>query len=182
MANLDHHLASSIHQPRSFVCPGRNCKGAFVSVSALILHGESGTCPSGITRKTINDYVVRLDRSNVITNPNRLITSGGGRLSAPEPTRTYATPQSWNGRAYKCFLCHKECSTLKGLNFHLASPVHEAKIYRCPNATCRAEFSALSGLSQHVEGGYCGVQRFKQVKDIMASIQSGIRAIALLRR
>ncbi|KLO16576.1 hypothetical protein SCHPADRAFT_901374 [Schizopora paradoxa] len=178
-SNLDHHLASSIHKPRAFACPGRNCNKAFVSISALILHAESGTCPSGTTRKTVNEYVVRMDRTNVITNPNRLITSGG--VSAPPAqTRTYATAQAWNGRAYECFLCHKEFRALSALNAHLASPVHQSKIYRCPNVgACGMEFVALSGLSQHVEGGSCGVQRFRQVRDMMAQIQSGMRAIAL---
>lgn len=82
-SNLEHHLGSSIHKPRNVICPGRGCGRGFVSASALILHAESVSCAAGITRQIVNDYVVRLDRNNVITNPARLITGPSGARSAP---------------------------------------------------------------------------------------------------
>ncbi|KAI0049135.1 hypothetical protein FA95DRAFT_1604666 [Auriscalpium vulgare] len=176
-SNLTHHLNSSTHQPRNVRCPGRGCGRAFVSMSALTLHFESGTCPSGLTREQLNKAVVRLDRNNVVTNPNRLIAGPQGQ-SAPASTKSYATARAWNGVAYECFLCNKVFSTLHALNMHLASPRHEDKIYRCPKGDCMQEYSTLSALCQHVENGSCGVRRFRQVQDMMDGLVNGMRSLA----
>jgi len=68
---------------------------------------EAGTCASGITRRMIDDLVrhtpathltlkiTRLDRGNVITNPNRMIAGGTG-MSPSQSTRVYATEQSYD--------------------------------------------------------------------------------------
>ncbi|KAH8108274.1 hypothetical protein DFH11DRAFT_1843621 [Phellopilus nigrolimitatus] len=178
-ANLESHRASSIHTPRTIVCPGRNCGRAFVSVSALLLHAESGGCPSGITRQAVDAFVARMDRRNVITNPARMI-SGPGGYSPPTETQylvTHAT--TWNGDAYECFLCNNEFATLLSLDRHLRSPRHRERIYRCPGARCGLEYSALSALCQHVERGGCGVRTNRQVQDVMGRLTSGMRTIAI---
>jgi hypothetical protein len=59
----------------------------------------------------------------------------------------------------------------------LDSSRHREKIYRCPDAGCRQEYSALSALFQHVEFGSCGVQRFREVNDVLDSLKEGLRAI-----
>ncbi|KAA1478130.1 hypothetical protein DENSPDRAFT_787681 [Dentipellis sp. KUC8613] len=175
-SNLDSHLGSSVHQPRNVICPGRGCGRAFVSGSALVLHFESGTCPSGLTRQELNRLVVRADRNNLITNPSRLIAGSDG-ARAPPITKTWATERSWNGYAYECFLCNRCFGTLVSLNKHLQSPRHEEKIYRCPNATCQMQFPTLSSFVQHAENGRCGVRQFKQVKNALDEIVGGMRSL-----
>ncbi|KAH8108823.1 hypothetical protein DFH11DRAFT_1843359 [Phellopilus nigrolimitatus] len=178
-ANLESHRASSTHTPRTIVCPGRNCRKAFVSVSALILHAESGRCPSGITRQAVDAFVAQMDRQNVITNPARMIGEPGD-YGAPAETRylvSHAT--TWNGDAYECFLCNNEFATLLSLDRHLRSPRHRERIYRCPGPGCGLEYSALSALCQHVERGGCGIKTNRQVQDIMDRLTSGMMAIAI---
>ena len=178
-SNLKSHLNSSIHKPRNVYCPGANCGRSFVSISALMLHFEAGTCPSGMTRSELNRIVARADHKNVITNPSRLI-SGPDGPTPPTVTKTWATERSWNGSAYECFLCHATFRSLMALNTHLNSPRHQEKIYRCPNrTTCGVEFRTLSALTQHVEAEKCGVHRFKEVQDALDSLISGVRRIAL---
>ncbi|TFY54250.1 hypothetical protein EVG20_g9784 [Dentipellis fragilis] len=176
-SNLDSHLSSSVHQPRNVFCPGRGCNRAFVSASALVLHFESGICPSGLTRQELNRLVVRADRDNLITNPERLIAGPDG-ARAPPTTTTWATELSWNGDAYQCFLCNRCFGKLVSLNSHLQSPRHEEKIYRCPNATCQMQFTTLGSFVQHAENGGCGVRQFKQVKSALDEmIVGGMRSL-----
>ncbi|KAI9454521.1 hypothetical protein F5148DRAFT_1151681 [Russula earlei] len=174
--NLRQHLDSKIHQPANVRCPGRGCGRLFISHGALTLHFESGTCPSGMTRGELNRLVVRADRNNYITNPDRLLT---GPLGQPLAKSTWATELSWNGEEYECFLCHSTFATLGRLNLHLQSPRHEEKIYRCPKSDCRTQFVTLSGLCQHVEGGSCGVRIFRRVRDVMESLKKGFNALTV---
>ncbi|KAF8510581.1 hypothetical protein BU17DRAFT_77664 [Hysterangium stoloniferum] len=160
-SNLDGHLNSSTHKPKSVMCPGRNCGRGFVSMSALILHFESGTCPSGMTRAELNRNVARL-------------------ITGPEVVQTWATERSWNGYAYECFLCHGTFGALRSLNAHLQSPRHQAKIYRCPNrAGCGTKFSVLSSLTQHVKSGKCGVNRFREVQNAMDALVNGVKRLGM---
>jgi len=178
-SNLRHHLNSRLHRPADVRCPGRGCNKAFVSHAALVLHFESGTCPSRMTREQLNRLVVRADTNNYITNPNRLLTGPMGRYEPPAPTTKWATDRSWNGYAYECFLCNRTFDTLVRLNQHLKSPFHEDRIYRCPKSDCRIEFVTLSGLCQHVEGGSCGVRMFRQVRDVMDSLTRGFNTLTM---
>lgn len=138
----------------------------------MILHLESGTCKSGVNRQKVNQYVRQLDRNNVITNPSRLLTAGDN-----DDTTYIATEASWNGRAYECVLCHNDFRTLRDLNRHLASPRHQAKVYKCPLNTCQVHFGTLSALCQHIESEKCGVSKFKAVQRTMDSMLSGVRRI-----
>jgi len=142
---------------------------AFINKSALILHLESGSCQSGVTRRMVDNWVRTKDRSNVITNPARLITAGErGNV------QLIATEQSWNGQAFECVLCHNQFRALLDLNRHLASPRHQEKVYRCPLSTCQAHFVSLSGLCQHIESERCGVTKFKVVQDTMNNLFNGL--------
>jgi len=181
--NLDAHLRSRIHQPANYKCPMVGCQQRFISAAAVVLHMESGTCTSGISRALIDRYIVQHDVRNVITNPSRLITAGQGGERQLQPTPQYiATQRSWNGSGYECYFCHKEFRYLAQLNQHLASPKHsqpEEKIYRCPNRNCGAQKSTLSGLCQHIESGSCGVNKFASVGDALDSFVSGMRRLRL---
>ncbi|THH04290.1 hypothetical protein EW145_g5627 [Phellinidium pouzarii] len=178
-ANLASHRASSIHTPRSVACPGRGCGKSFVSVSALILHAESDTCASGITRRAIDAFVARLDRNNVIANPARMITGPNGASRFEEEPEYWATERAWNGWAYECFLCNGEFQTLRALDAHLKSQRHRQSIYRCPMSSCGNEYKALSALSQHIESGSCGVKKNRQVQNVMNRLTSGMRSITV---
>ena len=111
--------------------------------------------------------VHQLDRDNVITRP---------MISLPgySNVETIATDRAWNGRAYECYLCTREFTSLNGLNNHIKSPVHEQNIYRCPKMSCRREYKLLSGLVQHVESESCGVMRFGMVQ---SQARSGIQVM-----
>lgn len=178
--NLDAHLRSSVHTPKSVRCPG--CSAGFVSASALILHFEGGRCSSGVTRRMIDDYVQQHDPSNIITNPRRMITGS----TSPGAWLEYGATElayNWQAQAYECYLCHSQFGSLQALNAHLKSPKHSGpqyNLYRCPRgAGCNTQFRTLSALIQHIESGSCGVQRFKPVKDALDDLLSGMKSIAL---
>ncbi|KAJ7652618.1 hypothetical protein B0H17DRAFT_957783 [Mycena rosella] len=174
-SNLNSHLNSSLHRPKDVPCPGRRCRLAFVSHSALILHLESGTCSSGADRQAVNRRVREYDTNNIITDPARLLTAGVGGSQ----TRYFATSASWNGAEYECYLCHRGYHSLAALNQHLASPRHEDKIYVCPLSSCREHFSTLSALCQHIESGRCGVSKFKVVQNTMDNLMGSMRRLTM---
>lgn len=180
--NLRMHLGSSKHKARSIQCPGRGCDKTFLERSHLLLHLESGTCPSGATRHLIDKYATERDKDNVITNTGRLIQyPDGSYLPRTEP-QYWATHRSWNGSAYECVLCHHEYGTLPGLDQHLRSPAHADKIYRCPPAGngCNTQFVALSALLQHIETSSCGVSRFRaRARDLVDDVSSKMRLLAM---
>ncbi|KAI0280580.1 hypothetical protein BGY98DRAFT_914517, partial [Russula aff. rugulosa BPL654] len=157
--------------------PSRGCNKSFVSLAAVTLHFESGTCPSRMTREQLNRLVVRADTNNYITNASRLITGPLGWNEPPPSATTWATELSRNG--VEVLLCIATFRTLARLNQHLQSPRHEDKIYRCPKTDCRTEFVTLSGLCQHVEGGSCGVRMFRRVRDTMESLTRGLNMLTV---
>jgi hypothetical protein len=133
------------------------CKNSYTNASGLTIHLESGTCSSGLDRHKINNIVRRMDRNNVIINPNRMITM-------PGQDQLFATERAWNGYFYECYLCDREFNSLPALNQHLKSPAHEQHIYRCPKVSCGRQYKLLSRLVQHVESESCGVMRFARVQ------------------
>ncbi|KAG2153536.1 uncharacterized protein EDB93DRAFT_222754 [Suillus bovinus] len=173
-SNLHSHLNSSTHRPKDIICPFNGCDLGFTNKSALILHLESGSCRSGVNRRVVDNWVRANDRSNVITNPARLITAG-----ERANVKLIATEQSWNGEAYECVLCHSQFRTLMNLNRHLDSPRHQEKVYRCPLNTCQKHFASLSGLCQHIESERCGVTKFRAVQDAMNDLFAGVARITL---
>ncbi|KAK7464318.1 hypothetical protein VKT23_006486 [Stygiomarasmius scandens] len=176
-SNLNSHLNSSVHQARTVSCPFRGCGQMFITRSHLVLHLESGKCSSGVDRATVNRFVRQYDKNNIITDPSRLLT--GPNSDPYSDTRYSATAQSWNGRAYECYLCHKEHPTLAGLNQHLASPRHQDKIYLCPLSTCRQRFPTLSGLCQHIESQKCGVAKFRAVQNALDDVMGRMRLLTV---
>ncbi|KAG1848530.1 hypothetical protein DFJ58DRAFT_796191 [Suillus subalutaceus] len=173
-SNLQSHLNSSTHRSKDTICPFNGCGLGFINNSALILHLESGSCRSGVNRRVVDNWVRTNDRSNLITNPARLITAGERAY-----VKLIATEQSWNGQAYECVLCHTQFRTLMDLNRHLASPRHQEKVYRCPLSTCQAHFVSLSGLCQHIESERCGVTKFRAVQDAMNNLFAGVARITI---
>ena len=171
--NLRQHLRSATHQTVKFRCPMTGCGRAFISTSALALHFESGSCPSGITREMVDRFFPELlDGGGVITNPGRRLTDGPSSSSSASPpatTRWWATERTWNGSAYECYLCHRTFKSLVALNAHLGSPAHGDKPYHCPTqfGGCGTEYRTLSAILQHIEdpGRRCAVRRFDREVD-----------------
>ncbi|KAH6723844.1 hypothetical protein BKA61DRAFT_16993 [Leptodontidium sp. MPI-SDFR-AT-0119] len=154
--NLMQHQHSRLHTGKGIQCPF--CKSDFATASGVTIHLESGTCSnSNLDRHKINHMVQRMDRNNVITRP--MLTMPGYNN-----VQTIATERAWNGQAYECYLCPREFATLRALNSHMSSPVHEQNIYRCPGRGCGRTYKLLSGLIQHVESESCGLMRFAQVQ------------------
>jgi len=178
--HLRSHLRSGLHAGATVPCPGRDCNKMFVSGAALILHLESGTCPSRITRLQVDRVVAQYDRQHIITNPSRMI--GYGDSSSERTVETWATERAWNGSAYECFMCHRQYRTLVSLNQHLASPAHEERKYQCPRGHegCGAEFRTLSALCQHVESEQCDIRRFNsQIQNYLGGLTSNMRRLGI---
>jgi len=176
--NLKMHLNSKLHKIANVPCFG-GCDRKFISISDAILHIENGRCPSGLTDASLKRYVIRNDRSHIITNPSRLI---GYDSSGTDNPPGYATEQSRNEDGwYECVLCSREFKSLTGLNRHYASAVHEAKVFRCPNHTngCPKHFSTLSGVIQHVEDGYCGARESRRVRDEFSDLMNNMGRLRL---
>jgi hypothetical protein len=160
----------------------RVCSMRFASHSDVVLHLESGTCNSGVTRHMIDAYVLKHDVNSIITNSRAMITGGSTNYETYTPPTYTATNRAWNGSCWECYFCHAGFRTMPQLNQHLASPKHSAtpnKIYRCPNAACGKQFAALSGLGQHIERGSCGVQRFKGVQKTIDDLMGGMKRLTL---
>ncbi|KAI0743128.1 hypothetical protein C8Q80DRAFT_1192899 [Daedaleopsis nitida] len=177
--NLLQHENSSIHRGLQFACPMKGCDRWFVSLSALVLHLEAGTCTSGMTRKMLDELIARYDKRHIITNPDRLLTGPGGTSRArTQVTDEWATERAWNGRAYECYLCHKTFATLLALNAHLRSPAHADKMYHCPTAFggCGTEFRTMSAFCQHMENAKCGAHRFR------STIEDYVRGLPDMRQ
>ena len=65
--NLRQHLRSGVHQPANIPCPMEGCDRFCINPAALVLHYESGTCPSGLTRDSVIRLVAEYDKEDVIT-------------------------------------------------------------------------------------------------------------------
>ncbi|KAL8748974.1 MAG: hypothetical protein Q9184_006997 [Pyrenodesmia sp. 2 TL-2023] len=148
--NLNQHLKSSVHTGKNVKCPW--CSNKFTNLTGVCLHLESGACPSGINRQKIDQYCRDVDPNHVFTNKQI-----GWYQDDSNPT-TVATSAAWDGSRFRCYLCPSGFSSLRALNQHLGSPVHRQKIYHCPR--CRREYTALSGLVNHLESESCGPFRF----------------------
>ncbi|KAH9832600.1 uncharacterized protein C8Q71DRAFT_260516 [Rhodofomes roseus] len=182
--SLRAHYESNIHKGRKVHCPGVKCSKDFVSSSALIQHLESGGCTSKMTRHDVKKLAVQMDKENIITDAARLLTGPGGSSVPRMTTTSWATELSKNPRTglYECVICHAGFKKLTSLNNHLQSPVHDEKIYRCPQTWqgCGVEFNTLGALCQHVEKGNCGVHKFNNtLQKYVGSLADGMKRLAL---
>jgi hypothetical protein len=129
----------------------------FASPSAVAMHIESGK--HKITRHQVTVAVHKLGIVPTISVERRL----EGPIAPPVSIITYiATKKSFNGSSYGCYLCRSTHSSLRGLNAHLNSPVHDPDEFKCPK--CKAQFKLVSGLTQHIESGACAIAKLKEVQ------------------
>lgn len=136
------------------------CKANFVTASGVVHHLERGACPQApqLDRETILRMVQRSDPHGLISNK---MIEGPGETSV----QYQVTSRAYNGTYWECYICHRSFNTSKALSQHLNSPVHQQKVYHCPNRnSCGKEFTTLAGLLGHLESESCGLMRFERVQ------------------
>ncbi|KAF4446724.1 hypothetical protein F53441_9657 [Fusarium austroafricanum] len=150
------HLHSKLHRTSSVQC--LFCKEMHGTATGLVHHLESGSCTKApLNRDKLYEAVRRRDPNGIISK--KLLTWSG--------TISYeATEKAWNYKvgAYECYLCHRLFGKLSSLNQHLGSPTHQQKLYHCPGASCRRDFTTLAAMVNHLESESCGHMRFEAVQ------------------
>ncbi|KAI1397047.1 hypothetical protein F4819DRAFT_473284 [Hypoxylon fuscum] len=167
--NIKMHLNSRVHRGKNLACPF--CKQNYTTATGLAHHLERGACPKAPFLD--QDEVYRLVRRK---DPSGLFSKN---LIGWEGSEKYkATALAWNGRAYECFICHRQFSQLHSLDQHVSSPTHQQNLYHCPKRnTCGREFTTLAALMSHLESESCGYTKFENVQRATRSIMSGDRLI-----
>lgn len=163
-------MNSKTHRGAKIACPF--CKTAFVSASGLSHHLETGSCPraANLNRKTIHHMLQQVDVSGVVTNKQI-------EWHKEEPHITYsASDRAFNGDAWECYMCHRRFSLRNGLNQHLNSPVHQQRVYHCPNRAgrCVKRFVTLAGLFNHLESESCEFIRFEKVQQVQQQLNDAM--------
>ncbi|KAK0189392.1 hypothetical protein F5146DRAFT_1224518 [Armillaria mellea] len=150
------HKSSRAHKKSDIPCS--MCSKKFKAPSEIAAHIESGGCNPNINRHHVCAAIHAMHISPPIT-----ITR---RIEGPvDPVVHFsATERAFNGKAYECYLCHAEFSTLRSLNLHLNSLVHDANEFKCPQKRCGKKFKVVSSLIQHIESESCGLARFATVQ------------------
>ncbi|KAJ8085023.1 hypothetical protein PM082_003800 [Marasmius tenuissimus] len=150
---LEQHRKSALHQSRNIDCCAEGCDDVFVSQGHLYLHLEYGNCPSGINRAILNREFELHDKGHKFLVPLHWL------MNKPNCT-SVDIGRCWDGSAYQCPYCEDTFSTAAALRQHLASPRHEAKVYRCPSSACTSDgFTALSALRQHIDSETCDAHK-----------------------
>ncbi|GAA5900499.1 hypothetical protein JCM6882_001262 [Rhodosporidiobolus microsporus] len=175
-ANYKAHLASAFHVPRNVPCPtssSSGCTHTFVSRSAAILHLETGTCTSGLTRAKLDAVVRGVDRSGILITPAARSDNSASPVS---PAQAAADAEFDSGRqAYRCPRCAStRFRTRRALEQHLSSPAscsgRQEKLYRCADPACARRFGTLSGLEQHAEVKTCDLRKMVQPQSVMEKV------------
>jgi hypothetical protein len=98
---LRQHEQSTSHKPLAeLCCVAESCRLTFNTPSALIHHLESGRCPSGCSRQTVNAILQRYDKDRILTTPVMLLDMSfmGTTLSssASSFSDVVYTPTEWS--------------------------------------------------------------------------------------
>ena len=67
------------------------------------------------------------------SDPHGIITNKQLEWHKEEQGQYSATDRAYNGYGWECYLCHREFNSCNALNQHANSPVHQQKVYHCPN-------------------------------------------------
>jgi len=174
--NLSQHKKSHIHQGFDSMCPF--CNNGFVTATGVSHHLESGSCPNarGLNRETMYQELRRRDPNNAITD--RLLENPTSRSL----DQSWQPESAWNGHTgYECYLCHRVFSTPNELRQHIINPVHETRLYHCPNGRgqCFKKFPSLAAMINHLESESCGYMRFEAVGKNVSSVLVGKGLISI---
>eukprot|EP00457_Paulinella_chromatophora_P011191 gb/GEZN01011319.1/.p1 GENE.gb/GEZN01011319.1/~~gb/GEZN01011319.1/.p1 ORF type:complete len:343 (+),score=1.53 gb/GEZN01011319.1/:50-1078(+) len=151
------HMSSRAHDPVTNDLQCLKCQVSFKTPSGLTQHLETHFRGS-----ELQQAVSRAQKATRCPRSARFTLSDS--VADGDETIFYATNKSWNGTAYACCLCDKRYPSLRDLNNHLGSGVHNAKVYKCPQ--CNYEFHKLSGLVMHLETEKCGFSSYNRVLGI----------------
>ncbi|KAL0932190.1 zinc finger protein [Colletotrichum truncatum] len=154
--NLQQHLNSKLHRISDLQCPF--CKEFRNTATGLVYHLEQGCCPNApLDRDKLYQAVRQRDPNGVLAK--KLLDWHGSPVYR-------ATSKTWNPEycAFECYLCHRLFQQLPGLTQHLNSPVHQEKLYHCPNRSCIKEFTTLAAVINHLESESCNFMRFANVQ------------------
>ncbi|KAL1943407.1 hypothetical protein VTO73DRAFT_4482 [Trametes versicolor] len=182
--NLRSHQQSHIHQGRRVPCPFPGCGKRFVSIAAVFIHLESGTCASGMMLDKLVRLVSRVDREHVLTIPDQLANvatnSASPSLSASGVGMKGKMRYVRDGALYRCTACGKAFGSYVAFTRHAGSAAHAAQVFRCPLAHgCGAEFRTFSGLCQHVESEQCRVRAARgMVDNVIRSVLTKVEGTA----
>ena len=152
---------TSAHYSQNSKCP--ICPSYFASPSAVAHHIESGC--HGITRNQVTHAVKTLDIVPNICIDKRIEGASPTPLPPPSTSINYyiASPSSFNGRAYACFICQRMFRSLSSLSDHLNSAAHDANEFKCPK--CKKRFKLISALIQHIESAACRLAGLQEVSN-----------------
>ncbi|EJP61119.1 zinc finger protein [Beauveria bassiana ARSEF 2860] len=154
--NINQHLHSKIHRNSSIRC--FFCKTEHGTATGLVHHLEGGFCSKApLSRDTLYEAVRRRDPNGIISK--KLLTwTGSTSYEATEKASNSAVD------AYQCYLCARLFGKLASLNQHLGSPIHQRKLYHCPNRRCNRDFKPLAAVINHLESESCDYMRFEAVQ------------------
>lgn len=111
-------------------------------------------------------------------DPKHLITNKQITWQDTQTKRYSANDSAWNGSGWSCGFCSREFRSRTALNQHFNSPIHQQKVYRCPNRGCRKEFTSLAGLFGHLESESCAFMKFETVQKQVGRVVGSSRMIA----
>ena len=167
-------------------CPW--CQPAYVSASVgctspifsptdtfhkgLAHHLESGSCVSApqLDRESLFRIIRERDVDGVLTRAN--IAYGPSTVSY-EVNACY----DYNRRAWVCYICQQGFTSPHGLDQHVRSPVHQTKVYHCPNRLCAREFATLASVASHLESESCGLVKYDEVQTRFKEVITSNRMI-----
>ncbi|KAH8171557.1 c2H2-type zinc finger domain-containing protein [Sarocladium implicatum] len=168
--SIKHHRNSKIHRAANMPCPF--CQKLYHSATGLVHHLERGSCPKApLDRTKMYEAVQRRDPNGVLTK--KLLTWSEASVVYEATELAYNEDED----AYQCYLCKKQFRSLQSLNQHLKSPVHQQDLYRCPNRSCKREFTTLAAVISHLESEACQFMRFEAVQSTTQRILDPTRMI-----
>jgi len=158
LSDQDHTIHSPI-VPGSLISPERPARRPSLSSEISVDFSDNDSEWSLLTPS--------LSQGSVGESWVQLSLLEGSQISAEDSLSI----MSMDGFQHRCPLCpdkSKSFATIQGLQQHMDSPVHSAKVFHCPNIVLRnplsmvkkgevndKHFSTLSGLAQHLESGAC---------------------------
>ncbi|KAI1821698.1 hypothetical protein F4861DRAFT_444798 [Xylaria intraflava] len=143
-----HMGSASKHQDYPIKC--HFCNEGHQTGTSLTAHLKSGSCPgaAGMNRQNLQQSISGKNPNGIPTN-NAMVLHGSAQKEVGND------PQDSAGGT-ECHICHRNFASALGLQAHLKSPVHQDKLYPCPNKNCSRQFVSVGGLTSHLESQSCG--------------------------
>ena len=143
--------------PRDVNCWGCGLSKRFATISAMLIHLESGSCSGGWKGYHLNGLAVKAPLADeyVILDKVPWLRAG------PPPRLVKDSDQGWEQHYWTCSICDKDYLRRDSLHKHLQSQECSKgypNVLHCP--VCPDEFTTLSGMFQHIE-----TPRFPASKD-----------------